>query len=145
MTATKKATGGFTAEEKAAMKARAKEEKALATRAEGEQAVRDALAGMDDFDRDLGERLIDVHGQHESRALLDPERQRDLLDAFGGISAKREAYRTRRDAHAALLSRRAGLLRESQGRERERALLWKELACLLLVAALLVARQLWLV
>ena len=28
---------------------------------------------------------------------------------------------------------------------RERALLWKELACLLLVAALLVARQLWLV
>jgi hypothetical protein len=51
------ATKGFTAEEKAAMKARAKEEKAQATRAEGEQAVRDALAGMDDADRALGERL----------------------------------------------------------------------------------------
>ena len=56
-TTTKKASGGFSAEEKAAMKARAKEEKAQATRAEGEQAVRDALAGMDDWDRALGERL----------------------------------------------------------------------------------------
>ena len=33
----------------------------------------------------LGERLIDIHGQHESRALLDPDRQRDLLDTFGGV------------------------------------------------------------
>ncbi len=56
-TATKKTPGGFTAEEKAAMKARAKEEKAQATREEGEQAVRDALAGMDDADRALGEHL----------------------------------------------------------------------------------------
>lgn len=55
--ATKKASGGFTAEEKAAMKATAKEHKAQATREEGEQAVRDALAGMDDADRALGERL----------------------------------------------------------------------------------------
>src|SRR3954462_12994664 len=29
--------------------------------------------------RALGERLIDLHGQHESRALLDPDRQRALL------------------------------------------------------------------
>lgn len=51
------ATKGFTAEEKAAMKATAKERKAQATREEGEQAVRDALAGMNDVDRALGERL----------------------------------------------------------------------------------------
>ena len=56
-TATKKTSGGFTTEEKAAMRARAKEEKAQASRAEGEQAVQDALAGMDDADRALGERL----------------------------------------------------------------------------------------
>ena len=31
------------------------------------------------------QRLIDIHGQHESRALLDPDRQRDLLDAHGGL------------------------------------------------------------
>ncbi len=56
-TTAKKATGGFTTEEKAAMKATAKEHKAQATRADGEQAVRDALAGMDDWDRNLGEKL----------------------------------------------------------------------------------------
>jgi hypothetical protein len=52
-----KTSGGFTAEEKAAMKATAKERKAQATREEGEQAVREALAGMNDADRALGERL----------------------------------------------------------------------------------------
>ena len=33
----------------------------------------------------LGERLVDIHGQNEGRALLDPDRQRELLDAFGGL------------------------------------------------------------
>jgi hypothetical protein len=56
-TTTRAKVGGFTAEEKAAMRATAKEQKVLATRAEGEQAVRDALAGMDDWDRVRGERL----------------------------------------------------------------------------------------
>ena len=73
--------------------------------------------------RDLGERLIDVHGQHESRALLDPDRQRKLLDAFGGVEPGLETYRARREAHAALLARRADLLRDSRDRERERELL----------------------
>ncbi|WP_435007543.1 DNA repair protein RecN [Tundrisphaera lichenicola] len=73
--------------------------------------------------RELGERLIDVHGQHESRALLDPDRQRKLLDSFGEVEPRLEVYRTRREAHASLLSRRAILLRDSQNRERERALL----------------------
>ena len=56
-TATKKTSGGFTAEEKAAMRATAKERKAQETREEGERAVRDALAAMSDNDRALGERL----------------------------------------------------------------------------------------
>jgi hypothetical protein len=56
-TATKKTSGGFTAEEQAAMRATAKERKAQETREEGERAIRDALAAMDDADRALGERL----------------------------------------------------------------------------------------
>lgn len=52
-----KTSGGFTAEEKAAMKATAKERKAQETREEGERAVREALAGMNETDRALGERL----------------------------------------------------------------------------------------
>lgn len=34
--------------------------------------------------RALGERLIEIHGQHDQQALLDRNLQRDLLDAFGG-------------------------------------------------------------
>jgi DNA repair protein RecN (Recombination protein N) len=71
----------------------------------------------------LGERLIDVHGQHESRALLDPDRQRALLDAFGSVEPILEAYQVRRDAHASLLSRRTALLLDAQNRDRERAML----------------------
>jgi hypothetical protein len=63
-TATKKASGGFTAEEKAAMRATAKERKAQATREEGERAVREALAGMNDGDRALGERLHALIAEH---------------------------------------------------------------------------------
>jgi len=34
--------------------------------------------------RELGARLLERHGQHESRGLLDPDVHLDLLDAFGG-------------------------------------------------------------
>ncbi|MCA0376347.1 MAG: DNA repair protein RecN [Gemmatimonadetes bacterium] len=48
---------------------------------------------------DVGAQLVSVHGQHESRQLVDTSHQRDLLDAF----ADAMALRTRvRDAHAAL-------------------------------------------
>jgi DNA repair protein RecN (Recombination protein N) len=36
--------------------------------------------------RELGEKLIDIHGQHAHQALLKPETQRKLLDAFAGSS-----------------------------------------------------------
>ena len=42
----------------------------------------------------LGDCLVDIHGQLEGRALLDPAtRQRDLLDAYGGLDEKLVAYR----------------------------------------------------
>ncbi len=34
--------------------------------------------------RDLGEMLIEIHGQHDDRGLLNPKGHRDLLDACGG-------------------------------------------------------------
>jgi len=71
----------------------------------------------------LGDRLIDIHGQHETRALLDPNRQRALLDAFGEVEPSLQSYREARETHAALLTRRHRLLRDSRERERERALL----------------------
>jgi DNA repair protein RecN (Recombination protein N) len=33
--------------------------------------------------------LVDIHGQHEQQRLLDERRQRDLLDAFGGLTDDR--------------------------------------------------------
>ncbi|HQS10344.1 MAG TPA: DNA repair protein RecN [Xanthobacteraceae bacterium] len=41
--------------------------------------------------RALGARLVELHGQHDDRALVDPTTHRTLLDAFGGLSAKTES------------------------------------------------------
>jgi DNA repair protein RecN (Recombination protein N) len=73
--------------------------------------------------RQLGERLIDVHGQHEGRALLDPDRQRDLLDAFGGLEPLLARYREAREAHDTLRRRRVELIEAAERRRRERDLL----------------------
>ena len=46
--------------------------------------------------RELGERLVDIHGQHEHQSLLRSAVQRELLDAFGGhqklLAATRSIY-----------------------------------------------------
>lgn len=46
--------------------------------------------------RQVGEGLIEIHGQHDDRALVDADLHRQLLDAFGGLDAQsqgvREAY-----------------------------------------------------
>lgn len=73
--------------------------------------------------RALGQRLIDVHGQHEGRGLLEPDRQRSLLDAYGGLEPLLTAYRQRRTAHDAFRRRRLDLLHAAERRDRERALL----------------------
>jgi len=44
--------------------------------------------------RDLGEALVDIHGQHEHQHLLKREHQRELLDGYGNYSASLEAVRS---------------------------------------------------
>lgn len=36
--------------------------------------------------REVGSRLVEIHGQHDERALIDPSAHRELLDAFGGTA-----------------------------------------------------------
>ena len=36
--------------------------------------------------RELGQALVEIHGQHDDRALIDPSGHRELVDAFGGLS-----------------------------------------------------------
>ena len=43
--------------------------------------------------RRLSDTLIELHGQHDDRGLLNPRGHRDLLDAFGGLDARRDKVR----------------------------------------------------
>src|SRR5262245_27158926 len=42
--------------------------------------------------KQIGELLVDIHGQRESQSLLEPAYQLGLLDAYGHLEAPREAY-----------------------------------------------------
>ncbi|MHA6643086.1 DNA repair protein RecN [Mesorhizobium sp. A623] len=61
--------------------------------------------------RDIGHALVEIHGQHDERALVDPGAHRDLLDAFGGhVGAARstaEAWRFWRAAEQEFARHRA--------------------------------------
>jgi len=56
--------------------------------------------------RAIGASLVEIHCQHDDRALVDPAAHRDLVDAHGGLAAKanevREAYAAWRAAERAL-------------------------------------------
>jgi DNA repair protein RecN (Recombination protein N) len=39
--------------------------------------------------REIGSALVEIHGQHDDRALIDPSGHRDLVDAFAGLSVQR--------------------------------------------------------
>ena len=63
--------------------------------------------------RDLSDTLVELHGQHDDRGLLNPRGHRDLLDAFAGAepmgAATREAWRTRGRAEKALAAAESGI------------------------------------
>lgn len=41
--------------------------------------------------RQAGSLLVEIHGQHDDRALVDPESHRALIDVFGGLTAEADA------------------------------------------------------
>jgi DNA repair protein RecN (Recombination protein N) len=43
--------------------------------------------------KELGDRLVDLHGPHDHQALLSPSAQRAALDAFGGLEKEAAAVR----------------------------------------------------
>lgn len=51
---------------------------------------------------EVGRSLVNIHGQHESQTLLDPEVQRTVLDAFGGATALAAQVAEAHDAVAAV-------------------------------------------
>jgi len=69
---------------------------------------------------ELGTRLVDLHGQHETQSLLKPDAQRDILDAYAGAAVERVAVR---DAHQRLrdLEQREAELSDRQDEVRRKA------------------------
>ncbi len=72
--------------------------------------------------------LVEIHGQHDQQRLLDPRRQRDLLDAYAGLGPLRaavadavEAWRANRVALAALAVDPRELVRRIELAEHEAA------------------------
>lgn len=61
--------------------------------------------------RDLSETLVELHGQHDDRGLLNPRGHRALLDAFAGLdlTALRAAWRAQSVARADLAAAEAAL------------------------------------
>lgn len=61
--------------------------------------------------RELGRYLVEIHGQHDDRALIDTDLHRTLLDAFGGLDGQtaqlRRLYKLWRDSETALVKHRA--------------------------------------
>ncbi|PLX36484.1 MAG: DNA repair protein RecN [Hyphomicrobiales bacterium] len=61
--------------------------------------------------REIGRALVEIHGQHDDRALVDPSHHRELLDAFGGHESEVEAlgkiHRALGDAQRKLKAHRA--------------------------------------
>lgn len=69
--------------------------------------------------RELAQYLVEVHGQHDDRGLLNPRGHRALLDAFGRCHAGlvAQAYRAWRDAEDALAVARAEI--DAAARDRD--------------------------
>ncbi len=61
--------------------------------------------------RELSDTLVELHGQHDDRGLLNPRGHRALLDAFAGVdlTALRAAWRARSQTREALAQARAAL------------------------------------
>ncbi|HEV7876855.1 DNA repair protein RecN [Bradyrhizobium sp.] len=66
----------------------------------------------------VGAALVEIHGQHDERALVDAATHRRLLDAFAGlekdVAALETLWEARRDAHHALDEHRAGMERAAR-------------------------------
>ncbi|WGF86203.1 DNA repair protein RecN [Marinivivus vitaminiproducens] len=76
--------------------------------------------------RRIGDLLVDIHGQHDARGLLDPAMHRELLDLYGGLESEVLAVRA---AHAGWRSAADALVRlEGEvGQAQREELYWRQM------------------
>lgn len=86
----------------------------------GRATVNGALVPVSLF-RELGERLVAIHGQHEPQGLLDPDTHLGILDGHAGtlkaVAALGEPFRRLREIEAALDALRQGTREAERRRE----------------------------
>ncbi|GBD43840.1 DNA repair protein RecN [bacterium HR40] len=70
--------------------------------------------------RRIGSLLVEIHGQHASRALDEPGFHRDILDRFGGHEGLRRQVRTAFEDHRAARHRLAALEAQLEQTRQER-------------------------
>lgn len=73
--------------------------------------------------KQIGNLLVDIHGQRETESLLHPAYQLQLLDAYGRLDAPRQKYATLAERVRELRRRQHTLSTERQQRQRELSLL----------------------
>jgi len=71
--------------------------------------------------REVGALMVEIHGQHDDRALIDPAVHRGLLDAFGDceaeVGAARADWARRKEARRALEAHRADIAAAARERD----------------------------
>jgi len=70
----------------------------------------------------VGDRLVDLHGQHQHQLLLQPEVHREIVDAYARLAPELERYRQRYEAFRAKQAELAALEAEARQRQERREL-----------------------
>jgi DNA repair protein RecN (Recombination protein N) len=73
--------------------------------------------------KELGDFLVDIHGQHEHQSLLQVDSHVRILDQFGKLDAEREEYSKAYASYFGLVEQRAKLVMDEQEKERRMELL----------------------
>jgi DNA repair protein RecN (Recombination protein N) len=71
----------------------------------------------------LGRDLVDMHGPHDHQSLLDPARQRDILDSFAGLGGLRATFAAQAARLRELDAEKAALIVDEQTYARQLDLL----------------------
>ena len=76
--------------------------------------------------RELGSRLLDIHGQNDGRQLLDERRHLDYLDLFGDCEKELSTYKEKYDAYRSLVREAQRLsMDETEKQRREESLRYR--------------------
>lgn len=69
--------------------------------------------------KNIGQTLVEVHGQHDQHGLQESNTQRNLVDAYGGLETERSAVQTAYSTYAVAKQKLSSLEQEHEQMQRE--------------------------